>query len=378
MNNIEMKDIIKKPGKRGKSILLFSKVKFSLTLLILSGILFTMGKIIPGFSDWYYKYVYFVLQNTICRLFSLFPFSIYEFLIIGFTLYICYRAIKCIYLLFKKKIKFKDAFKMSIVNISLYISIFIFLNIISQSVNSFKSSFVTLANIEIQEVNEESLIKVCEVLRDRLNILDEKILKDKDGLMVLEDNTGKKGIENMKKLSEKYPCLNGFYPNPKPYVFSEIMSYQLLQGETTFTIEANYNNDMAESNIPSTICHELSHIQGFNNENEANYISFLACINSDSYEYQYSGYLMAYIYCISDLYEFNEEAFNEVSSALCEDVKNEIKSDSMYWSNYRGTISKLYNKVYDILLKAGGQKEGIKSYNGVVKLVVSSYKNEWQ
>ncbi|WP_294156351.1 hypothetical protein [uncultured Clostridium sp.] len=27
------------------------------------------------------------------------------------------------------------------------------------------------------------------------------------------------------------------------------MSYQLLQGETTFTIEANYNNDMGESNI---------------------------------------------------------------------------------------------------------------------------------
>ena len=377
MRKIEENKKLKKSSENEK-INLKVKVKVSLLLIIVSGILFGMGKVIPGFSDWYYRYIYFILQNTVCRLFSLFPFSVYEFIILGFTVYLFYRFITYIIILTKGRIKIKDIIKNSAASSLLYVSIFIFLNVVGQSVNCFKSSFITLTGIEIQDVNEEKLIEVCEVIRDKLNILDGKINKDEDGLFILDGDTDKKGIEIMTKLSQKYPCLKGFYPNPKHYIFSEIMSYQLLQGETTFTIEANYNKDMAESNIPSTICHELSHIQGFNNENEANFISFLACINSHDYEYEYSGYLMAYIYCINDLYSVNKEAFNEVNNGLSENVKNEIRSDSMFWSKYRGGISKLYTKVYDILLKAGGQEEGIKSYNGVVKLIVSSYKNEWR
>lgn len=63
---------------------------------------------------------------------------------------------------------------------------------------------------------------------------------------------------------------------------------------------------------------------------------------------------------------------------MSSDVKNEIKMDTAFWRKYKGGISKVYNKVYDVLLKIGGQEDGIKSYNGVVKLIVSTYKEEWQ
>ena len=38
----------------------------------------------------------------------------------------------------------------------------------------------------------------------------------------------------------------------------------------------------------------------------------------------------------------------------------------------------MHNEAYDKLLKATGQEEGIKSYNSVVKLLISGYKEQFQ
>ncbi|AQS10218.1 hypothetical protein CLOBY_23610 [Clostridium saccharobutylicum] len=55
-----------------------------------------------------------------------------------------------------------------------------------------------------------------------------------------------------------------------------------------------------------------------------------------------------------------------------------MKNDVLYWEQYRGGLSNLYDNVYDVLLKAGGQQDGIKSYNGVVKLLISGYEVQFQ
>jgi len=232
--------------------------------------------------------------------------------------------------------------------------------------------------LEKKDVDKDNLKELCIYLKDKLNELDKKIKKDEKGVFVLEDNYKEVGRENMYSISQKYDCLKGFYPNPKSYIFSGLMSYQLLQGESTFTIEANYNRDMTKHNIPSTICHELSHIRGFNNEDEANYISFLSCINSQDYNYQYSGYIMAYTYCMNDLYYVDKDSFIEISRGTCNGVKKELMLDDEFWKPYRGFVSSVYNFIYDKLLKMVGQKNGIHSYNGVVKLLISGYKVQYE
>ena len=320
------------------------KLKIISLLLGSSGLLFVMARYINGFANIYYKYIYITLVNTVSRGFSLIPFSVYEVILYGFVIFVFIKIV-----------------------------MYIFLNVISLGVNAFRSDFVSLTGLKVQESSEEKLIELCDNFKDRLNELDSKIEKDKNGILKLDNDVKEKGVQAMKDLGKIYPDLQGFYPNPKPYIFSKVMSYQLLEGETDFTLEANYNNDMPSFNIPSTICHELSHIRGFNNEDEANYISFLACINSKNYEYQYSGYLMAYSYCMNDLYNFNLEAFKKINNELSNNVKIELKTDSLYWNKYRGEISEMHNDAYDKLLKMSGQEEGIKSYNAVVKLLISGY-----
>jgi hypothetical protein len=359
---------------------LSGKEKLEIISLLLgtSALLFVMARFINGFANIYYKYIYITLVNTVSRGISLIPFSVYEAILYGFAIFIFIKLIMYIYLWITKKLSFKKILIRSTSNFLIYISIFIFLNMISLGVNAFRSDFVTLTGLKVQESSEEKLIELCDNFKNNLNELDSKIEKDKHGFFKLGNDVKEKGVESMKNLGEIYPDLQGFYPNPKPYIFSRVMSYQLLEGETDFTMEANFNNDMPSFNIPSTICHELSHIRGFNNEDEANYISFLACTNSKYYEYQYSGYLMAYSYCMNDLYYFNLEAFKKINNELSDNVKMELKADSLYWNKYRGEISEMHNDAYDKLLKMSGQEEGIKSYNAVVKLLISGYEVQFK
>ena len=364
--------------KRKKKLSGKNKLELSGMLLGISVLLFFISRYIDGFANIYYKYIYITLVNTISRGFSLIPFSVYEITLYWFVIFIFAKIIIYLYLGFTKKLSFKEIIIRSTSNLLVYISIFIFLNTITLGVNSFRSDFITLTGLKVQDSSEEKLIKLCDNFKDKLNELDGKTQKDEYGLLKVDDEVGREGIENMENLGESYPVLKGFYPNPKPYIFSKLMSYQLLEGETDFTIEANYNNHMPEWNIPSTICHELSHVRGFNNEDEANYISFLACINSKNYEYQYSGYLMAYSYCMNDLYDFNLEAFKKINNELSDSVQIELKNDAVYWSKYRGGISKLHNDAYDKLLKISGQEAGIKSYNAVVKLLISGYEIQFK
>lgn len=368
MRNIEIKN---------QKLSIKNKFIISGTLLGISGILFIISRFVPKFSDIYYKYVYLTLVNTIGRVFSLFPFSVYEMILYGFLLFIFFRITMYIFLRFNKKLFIKEILIRGLSNLLMYIAIFIFLNMITLGVNSFRTDFVTSTGLKIEGGSEEKLIILCENFKEKLNELDSKVQRDENGFLKLDENVKEDGIESMKNLGSIYPDLEGFYTYPKPYVFSKSMSYQLLEGETDFTLEANYNNDMPKCNVPSTICHELSHVRGFNNEYEANYISFLACINSKKFEYQYSGYLMAYSYCMNDLHDSNIEEFKKINSELSDNVKRELKNDALYWNNYRGKISEIHSETYDKLLKATGQEEGIRSYNAVVKLLISGYEKQF-
>ena len=58
-----------------------------------------------------------------------------------------------------------------------------------------------------------------------------------------------------------------------------------------FSMEANYNRQMYITNMPVTMCHELSHLKGFILEDEANFIGYLACVDSEDPFFRYSAYL---------------------------------------------------------------------------------------
>ena len=181
-------------------------------------------------------------------------------------------------------------------------------------------------------------------------------------------------MEAMQELGTVYPELSGYYPKPKPLLNAWILSVQKLSGVySPFTVEANYNSAMTDYNIPFTACHELSHLKGFMQEQEANFIAFLAGITYDDPEFQYSSYLTGWIYCMNVLRDADEEAWAQVRSGLSGEVEPDLLANSRFWARYDGAAAEAADRINDRYLQANGQKEGIKSYDRMVDLIVEYY-----
>ncbi len=339
-----------------------------------------------GFADWYGNYVYPIIVGVWGRLFGVFSFSVAEIglylLIISGIWYIASHIRQI------KKVGWAIVFT---------VSALLFLYVFNCGINYSRIPFSEIAGLEIRDSSPEELYALCDYLTDQVvhtfELLESRMEtespKEDSGevswpeLMIGTEplmrkeawKLGEKGVEAMGKLGEAYPSLSGFYPRPKPVGFSWILSVQQLSGiYSPFTIEANFNRAMTPYNIPHTICHELSHLKGFMREDEANFIGYLACIESDSLEYRYSGYLMGWIYATNALYSADPEAYYELAGRLPQKVNEALAANSRFWAQYEGKIAETANQVNDTYLKANRQEDGVKSYGRVVDLMLAYYR----
>jgi hypothetical protein len=199
-----------------------------------------------------------------------------------------------------------------------------------------------------------------------------------DGGFILDKSDfNKTAREAMQRLGELYPALAAYYPAPKPVLFSrQTLSPLFIAGVfSPFTIEALYNNDMPDSSKPFTALHELSHLNGFMREDEANFIAFLACRASGSIDFQYSGY-MNVLWSLFGVYD-GEDSF-ELYMTIPEQAWAQFSIVSDYWWSFYNApggaaIAAISNTVNDTYLKAQGQEDGVKSYGRVVDLLIADY-----
>lgn len=343
-------------------------------LLGMGGILLVAARTVDGFADWYSGAVYAVCVNVLGRAMGIFPFSMSEILLYLLVLAGVLWIIKSIYLhrVAKKKEKYM---KRGAVIAFLLAAILFFLYAVNCGVNYYRDTFSESVGIKVEEYSVEELEEVCRWLTDEVNERSDAVKRDEKGLMTLADvDVEQEAVFSMKNLGKEYEVLRGYYPKPKALLNHWILSIQNLTGVySPFTVEANYNGGMVDYNIPFTACHELSHLRGFMEEKEANYIGFLACLGSGVEEFRYSGYLMGWIYCTSVLYEEDYEAWEELRGELNENVLVDLQANSDFWAKYDTAVAEVSDRINDTYLKANGQQDGVKSYDRMVDLIVTEY-----
>lgn len=250
------------------------------------------------------------------------------------------------------------------------------------------------------EYTLEELIGVYNMVAENCNYLADVIARDGEGMAVYEGSVGERGEpldmadmarEQMKRLGEKYPQLDGYYPRPKALLSSDFMCQQYMQGYYfPFSMEANYNDVMHILNIPSTMCHELAHLRGYIYEDEANFIGYLACVESEDAFFQYAGYLSVLTYLNNDLYKARKEtpaAYEKAVAAVVPvAVKPQVWTDNIFvteeeWDRINGkalidteTVDKAADVFIDMNLKVNGVADGKVSYSRVVRLLLQYYR----
>lgn len=256
----------------------------------------------------------------------------------------------------------------------LTVGILAFLYTVCCGINYQRRSFSEEESIVTHEYTSGELKAICLWLTEEVNARADQVARDADGVMQTGASEKAGAVRAMESLAEEFPSLRGYYPAPKELIVSEVLSYQGLTGiYLPFFVEANYNGDMTDYNIPFTACHELSHLRGFMQEQEANFIAFLACVSSERADFQYSGYLSGWVYCMNALYRADQESWREVRGALDAAAEPDLAANNAFWERHEGAISETAEKINDTYLKANGQADGVKSYDRMVDLIVAYF-----
>ncbi len=181
-----------------------------------------------------------------------------------------------------------------------------------------------------------------------------------------------------KKYAEKTDYIDSFASNPKPIALSELFTYTHISGVYTFmTSEANININYPDFIIPYTMAHEMAHQRGIAREDEANFVAFLVCMESDDAYIRYSGYSNMLDYLTDALYSADRELYSEFNSNhYPKEMRSEFSAYSAFFKKYSNSKASAVTKtVNDAFLKSQQQKAGTKSYGLVVDLTVAYYKN---
>ena len=301
----------------------------------------------------------------------MFPFSVSELLLYTGILLIIGSAVRVVYRRLCKKTKEKERIRY-LRKLGMVALVLAVLYTANCGINYHRDSFAECIGLKADTYTVDDLKMVCEDLTEQVNTYAGRVERDAEGVMILSGNEREEAVSAMKRLGEKWDVLAGYYPKPKPLTFSAFLSVQNLTGiYSPFTVEANYNQDMTPYNIPFTVCHELSHLRGFMQEEEANFIAWLACKDAPEAEMRYSGSMLAWIHCMNVLYEEDRTAWSEIRENLSDEAVVDLRANSEFWDKWDGAVAEVSEQINDNYLKANGQKDGVQSYGRMADLVVA-------
>lgn len=227
--------------------------------------------------------------------------------------------------------------------------------------------------VSVNELYDTAMILVAHLREESKNVV-----FGSDGFSVMPYGYAEmndKLIEAYDKVCDEHSFVQRLDSNIKPVMLSEAMSYTHITGVYTFfTGEANINVAFPDYTVPFTAAHELSHQRGIARENEANFMAFLVCVNSDDAYIRYCAYLNMYEYVIAALGSADSGMYAQARFSVPGVVNNELNAYYDFYQKYQDSVaSEVSESVNDTFLKLHGT-EGVKSYGMVVDLAVAYYK----
>ena len=370
-----------------KKLRLSDKILISIYIILI--IINALAWISTGFSDLYVGRIYPVISALPVFLAGLLPFSLGEFMIIIFALMgiIGIPAVIIFAIVKRKDSKTSKRVLTRAMRILSWILAYIFA---TETLGCFVMYHCTTFSekyFKPTEHTEELLLDVLESVSIRIGDLVETFERDEDGYIILSKDPADDCREAMKKLGEEYSQLKGSYPKPKKILNSFFMSQEGIIGlYIPFAFEATYNRDIQPIAVPCTVCHELSHLKGIIQENEASFTAIIACLKYGNDELKYSALLDAFYYLYKNAYglmgtDYEDrlrEAVRPVPEITWEKDIGSYTED--YWEKNSHkeiipteTVSAISDALTDANLTMNGVKDGINAYNRVVELLMDYY-----
>ncbi len=368
-----MKLIKKLPQILGKSVPLWAGILFCLGAA--SAVLYVSFIYSPDFADFFNENISQFMRFIFAKLTYVFPFSIAEAFVFTSPV-IVYLAIRGI---FRYMDTHEYGFARALVSLVSVFSLLFSLFTLNFAAGYRGASLDEKMGIETPKISVEELETTAKYVVKKLNSLADGVTFTENGSSVRgysHNDTVSLAYKSYEKLSGEYYFIGNFKAPVKRLAVSGIMTYTHISGIYTFmTGESNLNTNYPEFVNVYTIAHEMAHQRGIARENEANFVAYLVCINSDDVYMQYSGYLNMFEYLVSALSGVSKESAKELYRSLDRRIYDELVSYSKFFEKYQdSTASDVVGTVNDSYLQSQGTP-GTKSYGMVVDLAVAYHKS---
>ena len=236
-----------------------------------------------------------------------------------------------------------------------------------------------IAGLETQAVELDKVEELTRVLAKQANALRAELMEGDEAFKLTgsrRDVMRAVGAAYA-RAGEKYPWLSGHYGNPKLAILSTPLAYLNIAGIfSPFTIEAHVNNCESDVLLAATAMHEAAHLRGFAREDEANFIAYQVCMESEETYVRYSGPLLGLIYAGNALAEADRERYFAVYDTYSPGVVSDLRAYNESWKPYEGKAAEVHEQVNDLYLKANRQTDGVKSYGRMVDLMIAQKTEE--
>ncbi|MDP2059836.1 MAG: DUF3810 domain-containing protein [Flavobacteriaceae bacterium] len=324
--------------------------------------------VFPEFVETYYsKGIYPILSAGLRMAFGWLPFSFGDFIYISsIVLIIRWFALH-----------FKDAYRkpkwfFSVILISVTVIYALFLTL--WGFNYYRLPVYQSMQLK-PEYTTEQLEKTIDFLTEKSNALQLSLAKN-DTLRVdipyERDEIYKRSFLGYESLATSFPQFEFNHTSLKTSTYSTPLTYMGFSGYLNpITNEAQVDGIMPLNKMPITVLHEQAHQLGYAAENEANFVGYLAAIHHPDAYFRYAGYTFALRYCLNELAQRDRESFEISLKKVNKGILKNYQESTDFWKKYENPFEPVFAKTFDTYLKANQQKQGIKSYNYVVGLLVA-------
>ncbi len=346
-------------------------------ICLFAAIIHILCLISERFADFYNQTMGAFVRAALSYLTYLLPFSLAEAIIIGIPVIIF--ILVCVNI--KQTKKGDLAAARCLVAMVSVLSMMYSTFALGYGMGYHGTSLANKLDLEEREVSADELKNTAETILSEMTPLLDSIRFNDSGSSCMPyslDEMNTKLNDTYKKAVEKYEFIQDLRSKLKYIALSEPMTYTHISGVYSYyTGEANLNINFPDYNLPYTAAHELAHQRGVAPENEANFVAFLVCMESDDNYIKYSAYLNMFEYVTNALYSADVEKYSEVINNTDNRIKKEMIAYNAFFEKYRESVaSDVSGVVNDTYLKAQGQKEGTASYGMVVDLAVAYYNNK--
>lgn len=316
---------------------------------------------------------YFFFSKILRFLFGWIPFSLGDILYLIAGAWLLWKIIKNTRLLLKKKLT-KEAISKKILNlIAGIIFIYIIFNVF-WGINYDRKGIAYQLQLTSLHYGTSDLVMLQNFLLQKVNLSKAALTRQHTPYPSKKDlfKEAKNCYDEVEKL---YPFLRYENISVKSSLYGRMGNYLGFTGYyNPFTGEAQVNTTVPAFLQPYITTHEIAHQIGYSKENEANFVGYLAAVNSRDTLFHYSAYLDLFLYANRELYFFDSVSSKNALKLLDPGIKKDIQELRQFNLDHQSFLEPAITWMYGKYLKLNQQPQGMYSYNAVVGMLIAYYK----